>query len=113
MAGELEIIASPDVASKEKEARTLMVKTLCYHKMYLDDGDLRDGYDSILKKVEQGKLTWSPSLAEELHNHLDYQANVYTRNKMAQESFTRVENKRTPAADSKRPDGGATEKVVY
>ena len=89
-----------------------MVKTLCYHKMYLEDTDLRDGYEMILKKIEQGVLTWNHDLAAELHQHLDYRANMILRKKLAEkESFSKLEKR--AMSDLKKPDNNGANKVVY
>ena len=58
MAGELEIIANHCGLAQEREGRTQLAKMLCYHKKYLEDEDLQEGYDSILKQIEQGTLQW-------------------------------------------------------
>ena len=50
MAGELEIIMLNSISESEKNARISIAKTLAYHKQYLQDADLREGYDYILKK---------------------------------------------------------------
>ena len=111
IAGELETITSHDITQEECTARIRIAKTLCYHKMYLSDADLRDGYDTVLKKVEQGKLRWTDNLVDELHSHLDYRANVIMRSKMAkQEGFTKVENRLSTA---ERNDSGAPLKIIY
>ena len=64
IARELELISLPNVSPAERSARIEIAKTLCYHKKYLGDEDLREGYDNILKRVEQGKLSWNENLAE-------------------------------------------------
>ena len=55
IAGELEIVCWDGISSAEHKARTKVARTLCYHKKYLNDGELRAGYDAIMKKIEQGK----------------------------------------------------------
>ena len=83
VAGELEIATSIDITEKERQARVNIAKVICYHKLYLSDSDLRNGYDAILKKVEQGISTWSDDLAEDLHRYYDYRANVLSRERIA------------------------------
>ena len=102
VAGELELISLDSMSEIERKARINIAKTLCYHKKYLSDFDLRTGYDNILKQVEQGQLKWSDNLGDALHHHLDYRANVIFRDKMVtdkekDEGFTKVEPKRRQA----------------
>ena len=95
IAGELEIISFKSIPTEERNARVEVAKILCYHKRYLDDGDLREGYDSIMKQIEQGKLKWMDEVSQKLHEHLDYRANVNMRRRVeAQQSggFIKVEN---------------------
>ena len=66
VAGELENIVRLEEGA-EKGARLQIIKTICYHKNYLTDQDLRQGYDDTLKKVERGQEKWSMLLAEDLH----------------------------------------------
>ena len=76
--------------------RIEIAKPLCYHKKYLRDKDLREGYDSILKKVEQGKLNWSNNLSEKLHEYLDYSAKIIVRDQVTQqEGFLKGKSKKT------------------
>ena len=63
--------------------RIEIAKTMAYHKQYLGDDDLRSGYDTVLKKVEQGVSTWDVSMGEDLHKLYDYRANVLLREKLA------------------------------
>ena len=85
VAGKLEIAALPDISKDECEARIQIAKTICYHKKYVEDSDLREGYDTILKQIEQGKLQWRDDLGQKLREHLDYCANVIITNKIAQQ----------------------------
>ena len=82
IAGELELATREEASAAEKDAWTRIAKTLCYHKLYLTDEDLRTGYDTTLKKVEQGLQGWNPQLAEELQVLLDYRASVISRERM-------------------------------
>ena len=102
IAGELEIISMEGISDLERRARTNIAKTLCYHKKYLGDHDLRSGYDDILKQVEQGVLHWSDDLGRKLHEHLDYRANVILRDRLTTEKerekddgFTKVESRKS------------------
>ena len=54
IAGEVEIMGLESTSIKEKEARLGIIKVLAYHKQYLNDSELREGYDYIFKKVERG-----------------------------------------------------------
>ena len=82
VAGELELIARRDISELERDARIQIAKTICYHKQYLSDADLRSGYDTILKNVEKGIEPWSPMLGEKLHQLFDYRALSIMREKM-------------------------------
>ena len=116
IAGEIELITS-DITSEEKEARLSIAKTLCYHKNYLCDEDLRDGYDEIMKSIERKQQDWNAALGEHLHEILGYRANVIVREKLnaAAEannggSFTKVENKKS--ADRRKDEEGS-ERIIY
>ena len=115
IAGELELIALHSIGEQEKAARIEVAKVLCYHKKYLDDANLRAGYDSIMKQVEQGVIDWDDSLGEKLHQLLDYRANVILRDKMNNEGFTKVEYKKPTERKSSTfsADSGNKEKVFY
>ena len=114
IAGELELIALHSMSEQERSARIDVAKVLCYHKKYLDDRSLREGYDSIMKQVEQGNIQWAHNLGEKLHQHLDYRANVILRDRMNNEGFTKVENRKQQ--DKRGPTGGETtvkDRVFY
>ena len=115
IAGELEIADLLVVESLERKERVQIAKTLCYHKNYLNDNDLREGYDTIMKQVEQGKITWGDNLAGRLHEHLDYRANVIMRNKIAQqERSSKVEPKKaTPDRNPTGPENTTKERIIY
>ena len=112
IAGELEIIDSHCILDEERRARVGIAKTLCYHKKYLDDSDLHEGYNTILKQVEQGVLSWRDDLGEKLHSHLDNRVNVIVRDRVSQEGFTRVESKKTSGATKQMQDAGR-DQVYY
>ena len=86
VAGELEIALIQK--DPERSKRIQVAKTICYRKQYLKDDDLRNGYDSIMKKVEQGNLNWTDDLAEELHKHYDYRANIILRERLNDSNYT-------------------------
>ena len=114
IAGELEIALLEETPLCEATARIEIAKTLCYHRRYLGEKELIKGYDNMLKQVEQGKLTWTDEMSEKLHQHLDYQANVITRDKMlAQQEtgFTKVE--RGKASGNGRNNTDGKEKAFY
>ena len=115
VAGELELAAQPNISEEERLARINIAKTVCYHKKYLQDEDLREGYDTILKKVEQGTAEWSRMLSEELHLFYDYRANAILREKSggltAGKQKGKTENNETETAEGDEDkDAG---KVIY
>ena len=78
-AGELKIITLHCSSDEEQRAWQSILKTLCYHKEYLVDKELRDGYDAVMKKVEQKLLSCKDDLSAHLNEHLSYRANVLMR----------------------------------
>ena len=114
VAGELEIIDNPEIRTEERMARIKIAKTICYHKAYLKDEELRDGYDQILKTVEQGRNTWNDNLGDRLHEFYDYQANKIMRERMQQEGQqkeTQLKNSNPIAKLEKQ--SMESEKVIY
>ena len=112
MAGEMELILQKDISKEEREARVCIARTLSYHKLYLGDEDLRLGYAAVLNKVEQGQEGWSNSLAEDLHKHFEFRANVIWREKMAGGDKNKSKDSTNIAAkddDDDEPEG----KVIY
>ena len=102
------------MSADECTAHTEIAKTLCYHKRYLGDDDLREGYDSILKQGEQGKLNWKDDLADKLHNHLDYRANVIIRDRVAlQEGFNKTEVSKQTEKRVNPTDSNVKDKIYY
>ena len=83
IAGELELASQKDISEEERSVRTSIAKILCYHKLYLSDEDLKAGYDSVLKSVEQGSEQWSDRLAMNLNAFCEFRANVAWREKSA------------------------------
>ena len=81
--GEIELILQEKMKPVEKQARLHFLKTLCYHKEYLEVGDIRDQYNATLKLIECGENTWSDykDLASQLHNSLTFHATVNARKK--------------------------------
>ena len=112
VAGELEIAGSPEVPAEERLVRIQIVKTICYHKAYLKDEDLCNGYDQLVKKIEQGKEQWSESLRDKLHEYYDYQANKLFREKLQLETS---KNDREVKQDqtTRIEKFTETEKIVY
>ena len=114
LAGELELISDKTTPEVERAARIELAKTLCYHKLYLPDVELRDGYDQILKKVERGQQQWDPALGEHLHEFLNYRANLRLREKVAQTTpengFTKVEHKKN---QDRRNDKNDSTRIIY
>ena len=82
VAGESETAASSDASDVERHARINIAKTICYCQAYLSDQDLHDGYDQLIKSIEQGKRDWNEDLSEWLHEFYDYQANKAIREKV-------------------------------
>ena len=58
MAGEIELILQESMRGEEKLACLHFLCMLCYHKEYLEVGDLRDQYDATLKNIERGSHGW-------------------------------------------------------
>ena len=114
VAGELELTLQKNMSEAERSARIAIAKTLCYHKLYLSDAELREGYDQIMKRVERGTQDWDEALGEHLHELLNYRANVILREKIHDESgqpFTKVESKKMK---EKRPtDSGYENRIIY
>ena len=54
LAREPELIGRRDTSDKERRTRITIAKTLCYHKAYLKDGELRNGCNQMLKRIEKG-----------------------------------------------------------
>ena len=108
VAGELELISRKDVSDLEHNARIQIDKTICYHKQYLSDYDLRSGYDTVLKKVEQGSESWSDKLGEQLHQLYNYRALAIMREKMQN---ARIENS-TVATNKHKIDKKSPDKSV-
>ena len=92
VAGELEIASCEEVSDQERRARINIAKTICYHKAYLNDQDLRDGYNQLIKSIEQGKREWDPDLGERLHEFYDYQANKLVRERVQHEKQASKKN---------------------
>ena len=86
IAGELEIAAMHEISENERLACIHIAKTICYHSAYLKDGDLQEGYDQVMKSVEQGVNNWFSNLGSKLHDLYDYQANKQLRERIQGES---------------------------
>ena len=93
-----------------------IVKTLCYHKLYLKDDELCNGYDHIMKRVERGTQEWDPVLGEHLHEHLDYRANVLMREKVQSNNhngtWSKVESKKTGRRPTEK-ESEQKERIIY
>ena len=81
VAGELELALQDNISEEERRARVGIAKTICYHRKYLSEDELKIGYDIILKSVEQGQADWSSALQEDLHKFYDYRAMAILREK--------------------------------
>ena len=121
IAGEIELATRKDIADEERTARLSIAKTLCYHKAYLEDEILREGYDQMMKRVERRTQEWDEVLGEHLHEFLNYKANVIMREKLQnnRESqkntpFTKVENKKQMRNKDKQDKvTEVQEKLIY
>ena len=118
MAGELELICRPNISEDEKQARLLIAKTIAYHKLYVTDEELRKGYDSVMKSVEQEAEAWSPKLADELNKFYEFRANAVLREKLEKgaEKLTGSGVKKTEEGGQggeSKEDGEDTEKMIY
>ena len=114
--GELETISS-NITQEEMIARVNIAKPICYHKLYLDDEDLRNGYDDIMKKVEHETLGWTDELPDKLHEHYIFRANVNlhkrVESKVDMENSVRGDRRTEPADTQQEGRGTKVEKVVY
>ena len=82
VAREIELIIRPGINENEIRARLAILKTIAYHKNYLQDEDLRDGYDEMMKKVEHAHQQWDKVLGEHLHEFLNFRMNLQARERM-------------------------------
>ena len=88
VAGELELATQTDAPPEERQVRTEIAKCLCYHKQYLQDDELRIGYDVTMKRVEHGLDQWSLKMVDEMHKFFEYRANVIAREALAKADNT-------------------------
>ena len=58
VAGELEIISSNSISSKEQFSRMQVLKKLAYKAEFLPLSDILSQYANFLQKVEKGKFKW-------------------------------------------------------
>ena len=86
------------IQENERRARLAILRTIAYHRNYLQDEDLRDGYDEMMKKVECGYQQWDEVLGEYLHEFLNFRVNLQARERTQtvenNHPFTKVEVKR-------------------
>ena len=98
IAGELELASQQGISPQERQARLSIAETLCYHKNYLPDEVLREGYDITLKRVECGAQDWDEVIGEHLHEFLHYKANLIMRSMLQSDGdstpFKFVENRK-------------------
>ena len=113
VAGELETTASTNIGPEERTARINIAKTICYHKAYLGDEELRNGYDQLLKSVEQGNSDWTDDLGEKLHKFYDYQANKAIREKVKLDNSRNSEKLGRPPINNKSEVTTEVEKIIY
>ena len=110
IAGEIELILLKTTGAEERNARLKIVKILAYHKQYLGDAELREGYDYVLKQVEQGVKDWGDDLSKDLHEFLDYRANILIRSKMQEHRYQETKPNQPGDSTSKRATRTSTEK---
>ena len=81
VAGELELLIQERLGQVERLARLHFLKTLCYHKEYLDVEELKDQYDATLKTIERGEHNWEdfPNLSVQMHTNLTFRVTVNAR----------------------------------
>ena len=114
--GELELVEQEDISKEERNVRIAIAKTLCYHKMYLEDEDLRNGYDQIVKKVERGMQGWDRVFGEHLHEYLNYRVNVNLREQIQEGNtapFTKVDRKKNRQDENNKMSLENKERVIY
>ena len=114
VAGELELALQKNITEDERLGRISIAKTVCYHQKYLPDDDLRVGYDTILKRLEQGEEQWSAKLGEDLHVFYDYRANVLLREKTtsdkSKQKTVSSENDKKEEEGDETKEGG---RIIY
>ena len=113
IAGELEIASQPDLSTNERIARINIAKTMCYHRKYLDDAQIRDGYDQLLKKVEQGIQNWDNDLGEMLHEYFDYQANKMVREKVNIDNAQKAKSSTIQTRNDKTDKSKNEETIIF
>ena len=104
VAGELEIINQDRLSKEERTARVRLLKTLCYHREYLDIAELRDQYDATFKTIERGEFDWVDvdELDRQLHTKLTFRATINARGKETGRQGGTREVKSEPGSDSNR-----------
>ena len=115
VAGEMELILLKGVSTEERLARAAIIKTMAYHKTYLQDDELRIGYDTILKKVEQEEMEWGPKMAEDLNRFYEARGQAQLREQLQIKppqpaAGEEKNNKKEPGED---PDNGGDSKIIY
>ena len=112
IAGELEIASLPGISSEERACRVKIAKTIAYHKLYLADNDLRNGYDATLKLIEQGVESWSDALIDRLNRYYEFRANVAWREK-AGDKPSKSPSDKNPEGKSDEGSEDNDQKVIY
>ena len=81
VAGELELLLQENLGGDERTARLAFLRTLCYHKEYLDEADLKDQYVANLQAIERGEASWGEvaRLNAQLHSNLTFRAAIKSR----------------------------------
>ena len=71
---------------EERIAHLHFLCMLCYHKEYLEVGDLCDQYDAMLKNIERGTHTWGDykELEHLIHTNLTFRTTVIARDGVQQ-----------------------------
>lgn len=117
VAGELELIGRKHCSDQERMARVGILKYLAYHFAFLDTDELREQYDSIMKRVERGELDWSSNLARKVHKSLTYRREALDRERNLSDAKTRAvdKSKATKVNEKKgeKTKDKAQEEIIY
>ena len=86
VAGEIELLLQEKMKVEERIAHLHFLCMLCYHKEYLEVGDLCDQYDAMLKNIERGTHTWGDykELEHLIHTNLTFRTTVIARDGVQQ-----------------------------
>ena len=115
VAGEIELILDDSTKVDEKIARLNILKTLAYHKQYVEVEDLKDQYDVTLKEIEHDAADWADvnKLVNDLHTNLTFRATVRARERdeATVAKLEKLADKKAQSAEFKNKNGEL--KVFY